>query len=105
MIVRSWRGRAAKGNAAYVEHFRRNVMPELREIEGFLGASLLREERAADVEFLVLTRCSLISSAQLKLELENHWTLRDLQRKDCREGLQFQLQRVHGERLETTGAA
>jgi heme-degrading monooxygenase HmoA len=56
MIVRSWRGRAAKGNAAYVEHFRRNVMPELREIEGFLGASLLREERAADVEFLVLTR-------------------------------------------------
>lgn len=56
MIVRSWRGRAAKGNAAYVEHFRRTVLPELRKIEGFLGASLLREERAADVEFLVLTR-------------------------------------------------
>jgi len=56
MIVRSWRGRAAKGNAAYVEHFRRNVMPELREIEGFLGASLLREDRADEVEFLVLSR-------------------------------------------------
>ena len=56
MIVRSWRGRAVKGNAAYVEHFRRNVMPELREIEGFLGASLLREERADEVEFLVLSR-------------------------------------------------
>ena len=56
MIVRSWRGRAAKGNAAYVEHFRCTVLPELREIEGFLGATLLREERAADVEFLVLTR-------------------------------------------------
>lgn len=56
MIVRSWRGRAAKGNAAYVEHFRRNVMPELHEIEGFLGASLLREERADEVEFLVLSR-------------------------------------------------
>lgn len=56
MIVRSWRGRAAKDNAAYVEHFRCNVMPELHEIEGFLDASLLREDRAADVEFLVLTR-------------------------------------------------
>jgi heme-degrading monooxygenase HmoA len=56
MIVRAWRGRAAKGNPAYIEHFRRNVMPELREIEGFLGASLLREERADEIEFLVLSR-------------------------------------------------
>jgi heme-degrading monooxygenase HmoA len=56
MIVRAWRGRAAKGNLAYVEHFRRNVMPALEKIEGFLGASLLREERAADIEFLVLSR-------------------------------------------------
>jgi heme-degrading monooxygenase HmoA len=56
MIVRSWRGRAAKGNLAYIEHFRRNVMPELREIEGFLGASLLREDRADEIEFLVLSR-------------------------------------------------
>jgi heme-degrading monooxygenase HmoA len=56
MIVRSWRGRAAKGNTAYIDHFRRNVMPELREIEGFLGASLLREDRADEIEFLVLSR-------------------------------------------------
>jgi len=57
MIVRAWRGRAARNNpGAYIEHFRRNVMPELREIEGFLGASLLREDRADEIEFLVLTR-------------------------------------------------
>ena len=56
MIVRAWRGRAAKDNLAYVDHFRRNVMPALREIEGFLGASLLREERADEIEFLVLSR-------------------------------------------------
>ncbi len=57
MIVRAWRGRASPANpGAYIEHFRRNVLPELEEIEGFLGASLLREDRAQEVEFLVLTR-------------------------------------------------
>lgn len=57
MIVRTWRGRAATANAlAYVEHFRRSVLPALRKRKGFLGASLLREDRARDVEFLVLTR-------------------------------------------------
>jgi heme-degrading monooxygenase HmoA len=57
MIVRAWRGRAYTAHSgAYVEHFRRNVLPELREIEGFLGASLLRENRPQEVEFLVLTR-------------------------------------------------
>ncbi len=57
MIVRAWRGRASTADpGAYVEHFRRRVLPELREIEGFLGASLLRETRADEVEFLVLTR-------------------------------------------------
>jgi heme-degrading monooxygenase HmoA len=57
MIVRAWRGRAARGNPGpYIEHFRKNVLPELKEIEGFLGASLLREDRADEIEFLVLSR-------------------------------------------------
>jgi heme-degrading monooxygenase HmoA len=57
MIVRSWRGRASPEKPdAYIEHFRKNVLPELREIEGFLGASLLRENRTQEIEFLVLTR-------------------------------------------------
>ena len=56
MIVRAWRGHAAKGNPAYIEHFRRNVLPELRQIEGFLDATLLREERGNEIEYLVLSR-------------------------------------------------
>ncbi len=57
MIVRAWRGRAPSSNpVAYIEHFRRNVLPELRRIKGFLGASLLREDRLGEVEFLVLTK-------------------------------------------------
>ena len=57
MIVRAWRGRASRSNQeAYPSHFSRNVLPELRRIEGFVGATLLRERRTDEVEFLVLTR-------------------------------------------------
>lgn len=57
MIIRAWRGRAAPASPqAYIDHFERNVLPALRGIDGFLGASLLREDRADAVEFLVLTR-------------------------------------------------
>jgi heme-degrading monooxygenase HmoA len=57
MIVRAWRGRAAASNpSGYIVHFRQSVLPELRRIAGFLGASLLRESRLDGIEFLVLTR-------------------------------------------------
>jgi heme-degrading monooxygenase HmoA len=57
MIVRSWHGLARSSNAlAYSEHFRRKVLPELENITGFLGASLLRRDGPDSVEFLVLTR-------------------------------------------------
>jgi heme-degrading monooxygenase HmoA len=57
MIVRAWRGRASPSNpGAYPAHFRGNVLPELRHIAGFRGASLLREDGADAIEFLVLTR-------------------------------------------------
>jgi heme-degrading monooxygenase HmoA len=57
MIIRTWRGFASLGNPrGYPEHFTRTVVPTLKRIEGFLGASLLREERANAIEFLVLTR-------------------------------------------------
>jgi heme-degrading monooxygenase HmoA len=55
-IVRAWRGRAALSMPdAYPRHFHDNVLPELRAIAGFLGASLLRCERQDHIEFLVLT--------------------------------------------------
>jgi heme-degrading monooxygenase HmoA len=57
MIARTWRGRAAPDRPEdYVRHFNGSVLPELREIDGFLGATLLRRRRAADIEFFVVTR-------------------------------------------------
>jgi heme-degrading monooxygenase HmoA len=57
MILREWRGRASHEEPdAYPKHFRNNVAPELRTIDGFLGASLLRADRSDGIEFLVLTR-------------------------------------------------
>ena len=57
MIVRSWRAQASSSNSlAYPEHFRRAVIPHLRRVTGFLGATLLAAEIAGSVEFLVLTK-------------------------------------------------
>jgi heme-degrading monooxygenase HmoA len=57
MIVRIWNGRASLSNQlAYPAHFRSKVLPLLHSIDGFLGTSLLRREKAEGVEFLVLTR-------------------------------------------------
>jgi heme-degrading monooxygenase HmoA len=57
MIARSWRGRTTIANQnAYIDHFRTNVLPELRGIDGFVGATLLKEESAGEVAFLVLTQ-------------------------------------------------
>jgi heme-degrading monooxygenase HmoA len=57
MVIREWRGRADGSQAdAYPAHFRNTVLPELRTIAGFLGASLSQGEIEGEIEFLVLTR-------------------------------------------------
>jgi heme-degrading monooxygenase HmoA len=57
MIIRAWRGRAARSNAdAYPEHFRANVVPELRNLAGFVGAQLSQRQLNDGIEYLVLTR-------------------------------------------------
>ncbi len=57
MIIREWRGRGSPSRAdAYPTHFRDKVVPELRGLPGFLGASLSRRQHDGHVEFLVLTR-------------------------------------------------
>lgn len=57
MIIREWRGRAARTRAGeYPTHFRTNVVPELRSVPGFLGATLSKREEGERVEFVVLTR-------------------------------------------------
>jgi heme-degrading monooxygenase HmoA len=57
MILREWRGRASPTRAgAYPAHFRDNVLPELRQTPGFLGAYLSQRRLDEAIEFLVLTR-------------------------------------------------
>jgi heme-degrading monooxygenase HmoA len=57
MIIREWRGRTPRSRIAeYPNHFRTNVVPELRNVPGFLGATLSKTEDGERVEFVVLTR-------------------------------------------------
>ncbi|HET8629823.1 MAG TPA: antibiotic biosynthesis monooxygenase [Thermomicrobiales bacterium] len=57
MIVRSWSARTTRAHlSAYVEHVRRRVLPELRAIDGFRGASVLQREVDGAVEIVVQTQ-------------------------------------------------
>jgi heme-degrading monooxygenase HmoA len=57
MIIREWRGRARRSQAAaYPRHFRERVISELRDVPGFMGAQLSRRDVDGGVEFLVLTQ-------------------------------------------------
>ena len=57
MILREWRGRASPANPdAYPTHFRNNVLPELYDIPGFLGACLSQRQLNDTIEILVVTR-------------------------------------------------
>jgi heme-degrading monooxygenase HmoA len=56
MIARVWRCTAAGDKAAhYIEHFNHGVLPELRQIDGYKGAYLLRRELDDGVEITVMT--------------------------------------------------
>jgi heme-degrading monooxygenase HmoA len=57
MISRQWRGLAKTARAQdYVEHLRTDTFPQLRELPGFVDASILRRDVERGVEFLVVTR-------------------------------------------------
>lgn len=75
-----------------------NAAEELRKIPQTHWYRLQRLVETAPTAFLVLTRKSLISSAQLKLSLENRWQLNDLEKDDLTGRLGIQINRVHGAR-------
>ena len=77
-----------------------NPAEELRKIPQTSWYRLQRLVEPVPTAFLVLTRRSIISSAQLKLVLENTWTLRDLQADNNFARLNIRVQRVHGGRQE-----
>jgi heme-degrading monooxygenase HmoA len=57
MIIRVWRGWADRAKSEdYPDHFRRAVLPDLRATDGFLGATLMRQDEAGHIEFVVMTR-------------------------------------------------
>lgn len=65
MVLRLWRGRTTPAHERhYIDYFRETVIPELREIDGFLGASLLRGSPADLVEFLVVTRWASLDAVR-----------------------------------------
>jgi heme-degrading monooxygenase HmoA len=59
MIARMWSARATPANAsAYLQHFVDAVLPEVRRIGGYAGATALQNEAPGDgvVEIVVITR-------------------------------------------------
>ena len=65
MIVREWRGRADPGSAEeYPKHFRDKVVPELRQVPGFISARLSGRRLDDEIEFLVLTVWRSMQSIQ-----------------------------------------
>ena len=75
-----------------------NPTEELRKIPQSNWYRLQRLVEAAPTAFLVLTRQSIISSAQLKMSLDNAWRLSDLDQRDLTSRLNVQVNRVHGSR-------
>jgi hypothetical protein len=82
-----------------------NVSAELRKIPQTSWYRLQRLVEAAPTAFLVLTRESIISSAQLKLSLDNAWTLADLEQNDLTARLPILVKRVQGGREAIAGAS
>ena len=57
MIARLWRGTARPdAAAAYLRHLEEDTLPQLRRLDGFMGASVLQRPAAGGVEFVVITR-------------------------------------------------
>jgi heme-degrading monooxygenase HmoA len=68
MIARVWKGWASSpSNAdAYETHFRTAVMPELSQIDGFLGCRLLRRDGGSDgeIELVAITFFSSLDAVR-----------------------------------------
>jgi len=56
MIARIWNGRTRAVDAdRYLEHVRRNVIPELASIDGYRGIRVLRRQNGEATAFIVMT--------------------------------------------------
>jgi heme-degrading monooxygenase HmoA len=65
MISRQWRGLAKSSHAGrYIEHLREETFPRLKEIPGFVSASILRRTVPNGVEFLIVTTWESLDAVQ-----------------------------------------
>lgn len=65
MISRQWRGLArAEHASSYERHLRNETFPSLRDIEGFVDASILKRTLPNGIEFLVVTRWSSMAAIE-----------------------------------------
>lgn len=56
MIARMWKASASQAGAAqYEEHFRAQVLPALKRVDGCVGGMLLRQTTGPRVELLVIS--------------------------------------------------
>ncbi len=81
-----------------------NASEELRRIPQTSWYRLQRLAETAPTAFLVLTRKSIISSAQLKLSLDNAWTLTDLEQDQLTSRLQVLVKRAQSGLQQIAGA-
>jgi len=81
-----------------------NATEELRKIPQTSWYRLQRLAEAAPTAFLVLTRRSIISSAQLKLSLENAWRLSDLEQDQSASRLKVLVKRAQSGLQQFAGA-
>lgn len=57
VIARVWTARTTPAQApAYAAHLRTRVLPQLRALSGYAGASLLRRDADGETELIVVTR-------------------------------------------------
>jgi hypothetical protein len=81
-----------------------NAPDELRKIPQTSWYRLQRLVEATPTACLVISRQSMVSSAQLKLVLENQWTLADLENENAIARLVFRIQRSHAGGRRAVGA-
>jgi heme-degrading monooxygenase HmoA len=56
VIARLWSARTTTQNwPAYEEHFTKNVLPELRAVDGYVSSNLLNRNAGGEVEITVIT--------------------------------------------------
>ena len=72
-----------------------NSQEEMRKIPQTSWYRLQRLVEAAPTACLVLTRQSMIASAQLKIVLENSWTLKTFEEENAFSHMRFPVQRSH----------